>query len=383
MSDEIKQIKIGIVSDNFLPEIGGGQIHIENLAKFLKKEGHDVQIFTNTPGEEIIDGIQIQRNKDFGFKPFRLFRDIKNLYSFIKSCDLIHAHYSFYLAFLSGFLAKILRKPLVITVQGLGTLDSSIINFRRRVFRYFSLKFADRVISTSQEMAEVAWRFTDKEKVFHISNGVDTEFFKSKHLPKKDSKIRVLSVRRLNPKNGVQYLIEAIPYIVKEVKDTEFLITGKAKLENYLRKRVKELKIEDFVKFIGEIPNEKTVDYYNFADIITFPSSAESTSIACLEAMACQKAIVASALSAFKEMLGENQRGILVKLFDRELSDYKAPLTLPEEKIRALAEAIISLAKDLALRERLGREARQYVIKNYDWKVIIKRTQEVYSEIVK
>ena len=271
----------------------------------------------------------------------------------------------------------------MITVQGLGTLDSSIINFRRRVFRYFSLKFADRVISTSQEMAEVAWRFTDKEKVFHISNGVDTEFFKSKHLPKKDSKIRVLSVRRLNPKNGVQYLIEAIPYIVKEVKDTEFLITGKAKLENYLRKRVKELKIEDFVKFIGEIPNEKTVDYYNFADIITFPSSAESTSIACLEAMACQKAIVASALSAFKEMLGENQRGILVKLFDRELSDYKAPLTLPEEKIRALAEAIISLAKDLALRERLGREARQYVIKNYDWKVIIKRTQEVYSEIVK
>ncbi len=376
-------LKIGIISDNFLPEIGGGQIHVKNLAVFLRGLNYDVEIFTNTPGNSYFDNIKIFRNVKKGFKPLRFLRDFYNLYYFIKRRDIIHAHYTFYLSFLSSLICKLIKKPIIITLHGLGTLDSSVNKyFRRRIYRYFSFKFVDAIIATSDEMADVARRFVSEEKIFIIPNGVDTSYFKSEDI-QKDGKIRVLSMRRLNPKNGVQYLIEAIPFIIEKFKNLEFLISGKERLEDYLKNRVKELNVEKFVKFIGDISNEKVKDYYRLADIITFPSSAESTSIACLEAMSMKKCIVASALEVFKMMLGNNERGILVKLFDRESSDYDAPLSLPKEKIKLLADAIIYLIENRDLRIKLGENAREYVVNNYDWEnVIIRKVDKIYLNLI-
>lgn len=378
-----EKLEIGIVSDTFLPQIGGAEIHVKNLAIFLKNDGHDVEVFTNTNGDKNEGGVKIVRNIKKGFKPFRFIRDFIKIYFFIKNKDIIHSHYTFYLTFLSGIVCKLVNKPMVVTLHGLGTLDSSVNKyFRRKIFRYFSFKFASAVIATSAEMADVARRFISEEKIFIIPNGVDTSYFKSKDI-KKDGKIVVLSMRRLNPKNGVQYLVEAIPFVVKEIKNIEFLISGKERLETYLKDRVKELKVEKYVKFIGDIPNEETINYYELADIITFPSSAESTSIACLEAMSMERCIVASALEVFKMMLGDNERGRLVKLFERESSDYDAPLNLPEERIKMLSDAIISLANNKKLREQLGQKAREYVINSYDWnKVIIKEIENIYFNLV-
>jgi len=187
-------------------------------------------------------------------------------------------------------------------------------------------------------------------------------------------------VRRLNPKNGVQYLIEAIPYILKKFDRIEFWIMGRKILESYLKKRVKELSIEKFVKFIGLISNEKTKDYYNIADLVVFPSSAESTSIACLEAMSMKKAVVASSLEVYKKMLGNNERGILIRLFEREYSDYNAPLSLPDDRLKDLANAILTLSKDNDLRKKLGKRARKHVKEYYDWKLILGKILEIYKK---
>lgn len=376
-----KNYKIGLMSDTFLPQIGGAEIHIKNIAHFLKNDGYDVEVFTNTQGEKILNGIKIYRNNNKGNKIWRLLKDTKNIFLFVKNVDVVHAHYTFYLACLSGVVAKILRKPFVVTLHGLGTLDSSVNkNFRRKIYRYVSFKMADAVVATSGEMADVAKRFTDQKAIFIVSNGVDTEYFKSKDGHNEQGKIIVLSARRLNPKNGVQYLVEAIPMIAEKFPEIEFWIAGKDKLENYLKERVKDLKMENFVKFIGEIQNDDMLRYYNDADIVVFPSSAESTSIACLEAMSCEKAIVASALSAFKEML-DDDKGVLVKLFDREDSNYDAPLTLPQERIDLLADAILKLANDKDRRVYLGKKARDFVVINYDWKILTKKVELIYRQI--
>ena len=384
MEKNLKQVKIGIVSDTFLPQIGGAEIHVKNLAWNLKKLGYQVEIFTNTPGKSFLEEIKVIRNKSRP-KPFRILFDLKNLFLFLKNVDLCHAHYTFYLSFLSAIICKILKKPLVITLHGMGTLDSSVKgSILRKIFRYFSFKLASKVIATSNEMAGIAQRYLPVSKIVVIPNGVDTSYFKPKNEnSQKNSKITVLSMRRLNPKNGVQYLIESIPLIIKEIKNIEFWIAGKEKLENFLRKRVKELGIERYVKFLGEVPNEKTLYYYQKADIVVFPSSAESTSIACLEAMACKKVIVASALKVYQEMLGNGERGILVKLFDREFSDYNAPLFLPKEKIKLLAKAIVEIARDPEKRKKLGKKAREYVVSYYDWKILISKIEKVYFELLK
>lgn len=376
-------MRIGIVSDTFLPQIGGAEIHVKNLAHFLKTSGEDVCIFTNTPGDYDFEGIKVWRNQNRGIRLFRLIRDMKNLINFIGKVDCVHAHYTFYLSCLAVFICKSYRKPIVVTLHGLGTLDSSVDKyFRRRIYRWVSFKLADAVIATSDEMADVARRFVKEKKIFIITNGVDTNYFHStERVDKLGNQIIVLSMRRLNPKNGVQYLIEAIPYVAEKFKNIEFWIFGKDKLEGYLRKRVEELHIGSFVKFIGNVPNDQIKEYYEKADIITFPSSAESTSIACLEAMSMEKCVVASALGVFKMMLGNNERGWLVKLFDREESNYDAPLNLPNEKIKLLADSVILLIKDDNLRKTLGKNAREYVVENYDWRILTKIILNIYKNL--
>jgi starch synthase len=132
---------------------------------------------------------------------------------------------------------------------------------------------------------------------------------------------------------------------------------------------------------LGIVPHERTPEYYHQADLVVFPSSAESTSLACLEAMCCEKAIIASSLSAYKELLGDSsERGILVSLFDREESDYNAPLELPPERIHALAQAIIFLANNAELRARLGNAARLLAVQHYDWSLIAERTARIYQK---
>lgn len=376
-----KNYKIGLISDTFLPQIGGAEIHVKNIAQFLKNDGYEAEVFTNTQGEKSLNGIKIRRNNAKGNKIWRLAKDIKSIFLFVKNVDVVHAHYTFYLACLSGVTARILRKPFIVTLHGLGTLDSSVNkNFRRKIYRYVSFKMADAVIATSGEMADVAKRFIDQKYIFIIPNGVDTECFQVKNNQNNNNKVVVLSARRLNPKNGVQYLIESIPLIVEKFPEIEFWIAGKDKLENYLKQRVEDLKMGNFVKFIGEIQNEDMLKYYNDADIVVFPSSAESTSIACLEAMSYEKAIVASALSAFKEML-DDDKGVLVKLFDREDSNYDAPLTLPQERINLLADAILKLANDKERRIYLGKKARDFAVKNYDWKILIKKVELIFKQI--
>lgn len=370
-------MKVGLVIDNYFPVLGGAEVHVYYLSKTLQHLGHDVIIYTNTLSKEDDVALTVIRNT-CGLKT-----NIRDLVRFIRNVDVVHCHYTYYLSSLTCFLAKLLRKPTVVTLHGLGTLDSSVGKSRRmKAYRWLSFKLADAIIATSNEMAEVAERFAKRKKIYVIPNAVNTNYFKlsSPSNPKED-KIIVLSMRRLNPKNGVQYLVEAIPYIVGEFERIEFWIAGKTKLESYLRKRVEELGILKYVKFIGEIPNEKTKHYYEAADIVVFPSSAESTSIACLEAMAMEKAVVASSLKVYKDLLGNSERGLLVELFDRDYSDYVAPLNLPEERISALANAIITLSRDEVLCRELGKRARKEVEKNYDWTIIADRISQVYENL--
>jgi glycosyltransferase involved in cell wall biosynthesis len=260
----------------------------------------------------------------------------------------------------------------------LGTLDSSVRkSLVMRFFRWASFKWVDVVIATSEEMREVALRFVPDARIKIVTNGVDTTSFQP-YSKKSNQEFIILTMRRLAPKNGVQYLVEASPQVIATIPEAVFWIAGEGKLESHIRQRVEVLGVGSNFRFIGLVPHSQTVEFYRKADLIVFPSSAESTSLACLEAMAMEKPIVASSLEAYQDMLGGGERGVLVNLFDRITSDYNAPLTLPPERIRSLAEAIIRLAGDSSLRKELGARARLYVIDTYDWRHIAGQVIQAY-----
>jgi len=71
-------------------------------------------------------------------------------------------------------------------------------------------------------------------------------------------------------------------------------VVGEGKLEACIRQRVAELKLDKYFRFVGIVPHAEAPEYYRQADIVVFPSSAESTSLACLEAMSAIKRSIAT-----------------------------------------------------------------------------------------
>jgi glycosyltransferase involved in cell wall biosynthesis len=381
-----ESLKIGMLVDTYLPVIGGAEIHVLELSRALRSGGSNPVVCTATAAQrdtnqEEFTVTRIPALKYAGWRTWlRLPFALPALLRFIKEVDVVHCHYTFFMSMLGTGLGKLLGKRTAVTLHGLGTLDSSVGSSRMMsFFRWASLHWADVVIATSEEMRSVALRFVPDERIVIIPNGVDTARYVAK--PKPDAQeFVILTMRRLAPKNGVQYIVEAAPAVIAGLPHARFWVAGEGKLETYIRRRVAELGLEEHFRFIGMVPHAQTAHYYQQADLVVFPSSAESTSLACLEAMSMQKAIVASNLEAYQDMLGDNERGLLVRLFDRVESDYNAPLTLPAERIQALAETILKMAKDGKLRKGLGEKARRYVIDQYDWKRIAEQTRLAYRQ---
>jgi len=375
-----------MLAESYLPLIGGAELHIYYLTRELLKLNHDIRLFTNTI-EDCPSDFPVTR---VPWKPSLqgLLNHHQKLTGFCSEANLVHSHYSHRLSAMAVPVCKKLRLPLVLTLHGLGTLDREYYPFFNRLtykfFRRYSLEAADAIISTSPELTGVAQRFAPKEKVFDIPNGVDTALFAPpRNQARKASSERiVLAVRRLVPKTGIQFLVEAIPGILREAPETRFVIIGDGPLAASLKQRVLELGVNEHVSFRGAIQNEDLTPFFAQADVVVFPSSAESTSLSCLEAMSMQKAVVASAVGAFPGLLGDDERGMLVDLFDSHASNYLPPASLPVEKINALSEAIAGLLGDDARKSRLGRAAREYVVKNHDWGVIAKKTLEVYESVM-
>ncbi len=423
-------MKIGMLVDTYLPILGGAEVHVLELSRALRAQGDEVAICTAVPGiiqttpSPLPKGkggnngengdMRALRTRISPFSPIGQERGevgigsdeefptlrlpmltgggwravlaiplaLPRLAAFIREVDFVHCHYSFLMAALGTSLGRLLGKRTAVTLHGLGTLDSSVGRSALwRLYRLIALKLADGVIATSEEMKRVALRFTSADKIVVIPNGVDSRTFKPAPKPETpDGEVIILTMRRLAPKNGVQYLVEAASEVVAAVPGARFWVAGEGKLEGRIRMRVAELGLGEHFRFLGIVPHSQTPNIYRQADIAVFPSSAESTSLACLEAMCMEKAIVASSLAAYKELLGASgERGLLVPLFDREDSDYNAPLNLPPERIHALAQAIISLAKDATQRLRLGQAARSFAAGRYDWKVIAEETRRIYQ----
>ncbi len=393
--------RVLMVQDSFFPAIGGAEIHVANLARSLRSLGHQVTIVTTTPGPGHWEGFTVHRFPalEGGGRRclVRLPAHLPRLYSLVAEHDVVHCHFTF---FCSAVLAVVNagRRPLIVTLHGLGTLDSSVSNRPgKRLFRWLSLKAADRILATSAELAAVAWRTTSAEKVAIVPNGVDTKAngaartgggtLVTDRSPQRRSvgegpvEVTVVAVRRLDPKNGVQYLVEAAPELLRLLGPSlRVRIVGDGPLMAYLRDRAHQLHVGGVVEFLGSLPNEQALAVIDSADVAVLPSSAESSSIAALEAMGRGKPVVASAVGALPELLGWGRRGLLVPLFDRATSDYAAPLTLPPERISALAHATARVALDRDLAERLGRAAQDYVRAHHDWSTVARQVAGSYQE---
>ena len=135
------------------------------------------------------------------------------------------------------------------------------------------------------------------------------------------------------------------------------------------------------VIWIEEMVNKTTVyELYSHAAVFCCPSIYEPFGIINLEAMACETAVVASAVGGIKEVVVHGETGYLVPLEQMNQSPFE-PVN-PDQFSRDLAARVNELMADPARREAFGKAGRKRAVEKFSWSAIAKQTQELYGELL-
>ena len=382
-------MNICMVSRDFLPNIGGIASHVYELSKALVRLGHNVHVLQPGYGTkhsvklEVLDGIKVHRlfssGRVRGWRFIVLLRRTRQYWKELllrERIDILHWH-----VMISGsFETKVMIAaiPKIFTNHSSGYLEMVEKVWGRWYLRWL-LRHAGRVIAPSEELAaKSSWTGYPAHQVYYIPNGVDCDKFRPNldgvqaraDLNIDKDSLFILCPRRLQPKNGVIYMVEAMPYIKDSVENnTKLVIAG----GNYHEER---LRIEDRITrngtkldiiFLGNVPNEHMPTLYAAADIVVLPSLMEAVSISGLEALASGKPLVGTRVGGLPAIIDDGVTGLLV----------------PPRDSRALANAIVSLNNDPDKRHRMGASGRAKVEHEFIWTVIANRTLEVYQTVLK
>lgn len=299
--------------------------------------------FSEVPFKETVSGIEVCHPKYFMIprallrtKLLHFYLAVESFFSYLSSKrlavrivkdwnpNIIHMHGSFSEGQLSVMLKKKYHKPLLITVYG-EDITRYTKQFPSSNLIKFSLNNADAIICQSNFLKEEIERAGIHGKRFHI---IPMGFHIGNFRPRDKAKSRkmldlpiekkiILFVGHLIERKGVKYLIQAVKSVVGKHKDTLCLIVGKGELESSLKGMASELKLNDYVKFLGLKTNEEVSCYMNACDVFVLPSLNEGLPVVLCEALACGKPVVATNVAGTPEIVN-NDVGFLVKPKDAE-----------------------------------------------------------------
>jgi phosphatidylinositol alpha-1,6-mannosyltransferase len=174
----------------------------------------------------------------------------------------------------------------------------------------------------------------------------------------------VLFVGSLIPRKGLPFLIEAAKKIVKEQSETKFLIVGEGPLRKKLANSLEAANLSGNFTFLGNVKEDRLPAVYNCADVFALPSIQEGQGIVLLEAQASAKPVVAFDVGGVNEAVRNGETGLLVKRGSTDM----------------LADAIMKLLSDKALREKMGANGRRFVTENFTWDICAQKMLQVYRE---
>lgn len=256
--------------------------------------------------------------------------------------------------------------------QAKGMVLNIINNIEKR-----GMPQADKIIVVTSKLGELLIRDykVPENKVEVLENGANVDLFTPMDKTRVKNKLQlddqlqyVCFVGGFFAWQGLEYLIKSVPHVLKECPDARFLLVGDGDLKERLESMVKDIGVSDKVIFTGMVPYQNVPYYINVSDVCVAPKLPLKSGYSPLklcEYLACEKPVIASRLNGF-EILEEHQMGLLVP---------------PEDEV-ALAQAIVRMLKDYSLREEMGKNGRQYVVKHRSWESVARKTLEVFEELI-
>jgi len=350
---KIKQIhKVLIVAD---PHAS----HTKRWANLLATSGCEVLVF-GLPEYEMDgyeDSIKIETlglsraffmQDDSGSKIAYL-KALPRLWQLIRAFrpDVLHAQYassSGLLGALTGF------HPFFISVWGTDIYDFPKGSTLRKKVIEFNLRKADRIFSTSHDMARETGYYTPKD-VIVTPFGIDVEKYFPAEREAKGERIVIGTIKRLHKKYGIDNLIRAFSELVHSMqdKDLHLEIAGSGEEEQNLRQLVSESGLEARVTFHGFLPIESVPKFLRSLDIAVFLSHRESYGVAVLEASATGIPVIVTNVGGLPEVVSNGSTGFVVADNDQ----------------KAVVDSLTMLVNDVNLRQKMGEAGRDFVLTHY------------------
>jgi glycosyltransferase involved in cell wall biosynthesis len=346
----------------------GGQTQSFALTRGLAERGHEVTFVGRRPGEIFrrLEGAPLNRAPlaVSGRGDFAAVLQLRRLILGMRP-QIVHCHDS--LAFwLGGLAAKFAGRPLVIVHKRTDHAPGGMAKLR-----YHNL--ADYVIAISGAAeSALLGAGVSPDKIRLIYSSIDSRWFKPDDGEREADFRRKLglspdwplvgSAAVLNPRKGLNYLLEAASRVLREQPETRFVICGEGPERAVLEAQARRLGLEERVLFLGEQADVRPL----LASLAVFvlPSVAEGLGVAVLEAMAMGRPVVASKVGGLAELVADGVTGFLVE-----------PRQPP-----ALAERIIRLLGEGELGRRFGREARRRVEEHFSREGMLLKTETLYYE---
>ncbi|MBA2431848.1 MAG: glycogen synthase [Chthoniobacterales bacterium] len=395
-----------MLTNEYPPRVyGGAGVHVDYLARELAKS---MPVEVRCFGEQESDDGHL-RVRGFGLdaSEFTCPQPLQSVFGAVQRCtdfnttdidaDLVHCHtwYSHW----GGILAKLnYGIPLVITVHSLeplrpwkreqlgGGYDFTVWLERT------AMEMADAVIAVSRETkADIERLFKVRPERLHvIYNGIDLAEYRKVETTTALQRYGVdpavpfvLFVGRITRQKGIVHLVRAIQHM-----DPGFQVVLCAgapdtpEIGREMEEAVARASADrPGVIWIREMVDKATVyELYSHAAVFCCPSIYEPFGIINLEAMACETAVVASAVGGIKEVVVDGETGFLVPLDQMTESPFEPED--PEQFAQDLAARINQLMANPELRERFGRAGRKRAEEKFSWSAIAQETQELYTKLL-
>jgi glycosyltransferase involved in cell wall biosynthesis len=388
-------VKIALVSEHASPlavlggvDAGGQNVHVAALAAGLARRGHDVVVHTRrdradaptrvlAPDGYVVEhvpaGPAAEVPKDDLLPHMAAFAACLQEQWSRQRVDVVHAHF-----WMSGLAAleagRAVGVPVLQTFHALGTVkrrwqgdaDTSPagrIDVERRLCRE-----VDHVIATcSDEVSELVELGLPRERASIIPCGVDVDHFTPGRPPRRSgARQRVLVIGRMVARKGMDDAIRA----VAQLPDVELVIAGgpaRADLGSdaeavRLQDLADGLGVSDRVQLVGAVPRHQVPDLIRSSDVVATVPWYEPFGITPLEAMACGRPVVGSAVGGLLDTVLPGVTGELV----------------PPRDPDALARALADLLADDVRRAAYGRAGRARAVERYDWRRVVEETESVY-----
>ncbi|MFI9485410.1 glycosyltransferase [Promicromonospora sp. NPDC052451] len=406
-------MKIAMISEHASPlatlgeaDAGGQNVHVAALAARLAADGHHVDVYTRRddpalPGRvPFADGVDVVHvdagpaeplPKDellpwmdpFGDDLAARFTDPES------RPDVLHAH--FWMSGLAALRATrwsahpgVPEIPVVQTFHALGTVKrryqgAADTSPAARIGLEAALcRDVDLVVATCRdEVRELHEMGGTDDRVRVVPCGVDLGVFtpgpNGPRRPGEGSPLRVLSVGRLVERKGVATLVEALAVLAgRGPAPVELLVAGGPPADEIDRdpevRRLRDLAaragVGDRVRFLGAVAHEEVPGLLRDVDVVACTPWYEPFGIVPLEAAACGRPVVASAVGGMLDTVVHERTGLLVPPRDPE----------------AVADALARLT-DHRFRHRLGAAARVRAERRYGWVSVARQTAEAYAEV--